>query len=107
MDTEVESMQDNLETQLLDKKAELAELRRARSDANCSSKFSSAIDVERETRVEELEEEISKMEKFSILARYYHKGLIDNAEIHQVGFHWGLLFFDYHKNNKNDMAHPG
>jgi len=47
----------------LDKKnAQLQELIRSRPKANCSSKFSSEIDVRRESEIEVLEEEIQTLE---------------------------------------------
>jgi hypothetical protein len=56
-------MQDDLKSRLEEKQRVLAELRRARSDATCASKYSSGIDVERETQIEELEEEIEGLRK--------------------------------------------
>ena len=44
-------------------KRRLAELRRSRSGATCAGVLSSEIDVRRETEIEELEEEISRLEK--------------------------------------------
>ena len=48
---------------LAEKKEKLHELIRSRSQANCSSKYSSEIDVRRETEIEQLEEEIRELEK--------------------------------------------
>jgi HAMP domain-containing protein len=48
---------------IAEKKRRLEELRRARSGATCAGKFSSEIDVRRETEIEELEEEIRRLEK--------------------------------------------
>lgn len=45
------------------KKAKLQELKKSKSKATCSSTYSSGIDVRRETEIEELEEEIKKLEK--------------------------------------------
>lgn len=53
----------NLKEELAGKKRKLRELVRARSQATCSSVVSSAIDVRRETEIEELEEEIQELEK--------------------------------------------
>jgi hypothetical protein len=49
-------------TGLEQKKAQLQELIRSRPKANCSSKFSSEIDVRRESEIENLEEEIQSLE---------------------------------------------
>ena len=49
-------------TQLQRKKAELSELIKSRSKANCSSRFSSEADVRRESEIEGLEDEIRKLE---------------------------------------------
>jgi len=48
---------------LKEKKNKLNELLKARSKANCSSTYSSQSDVKRETEIEELEEEIRKLEE--------------------------------------------
>jgi hypothetical protein len=48
---------------LASKKEELEELRRARSGATCTFQHSSTDAVSREMRIEELEEEIEKLEK--------------------------------------------
>ena len=53
----------NTKDELAEKKRKLQELIRARSKATCSSVVSSEIDVRRETEIEELEEEIQKLEK--------------------------------------------
>ena len=45
------------------KKKELEELRRSRSGATCTYHHSSTDAVSREMRIEELEEEIEKLEK--------------------------------------------
>ena len=52
-----------IEKELQEKKSKLAELIRSRSDANCASKYSSEQDVQRETEVEDLEDEIKALEK--------------------------------------------
>lgn len=49
-------------SELEQKKAQLQELIRSRPKANCSSKYSSEIDVRRESEIEELEEEIQTLE---------------------------------------------
>ncbi len=49
--------------ELVDKKRKLQELIRARSRATCAGVLSSEVDVRRETEIEELEEEIRKLEK--------------------------------------------
>jgi polyhydroxyalkanoate synthesis regulator phasin len=49
--------------ELAEKKRKLQELIRARSKATCSSVVSTEIDVRRETEIEELEEEIQRLEK--------------------------------------------
>ncbi len=49
-------------SELEQKKAQLQELIRSRPKANCSSKFSSEIDVRRESEIENLEEEIQSLE---------------------------------------------
>jgi HAMP domain-containing protein len=48
---------------LAEKKRKLQELLRARSKATCAGVLSSEIDVRRETEIEELEEEIRRLEK--------------------------------------------
>ena len=53
----------NTKDELAEKKRKLQELIRARSQATCSSVVSSEIDVRRETKIEELEEEIQELEK--------------------------------------------
>ena len=50
-------------TELSEKKRQLEELIKSRSKASCSSKNSSKADVDRETLIEELEEEIQDLEK--------------------------------------------
>ncbi len=52
----------DVESELEQKKAQLQELIRSRPKANCSSKFSSEIDVRRESEIEDLEEEIQTLE---------------------------------------------
>jgi polyhydroxyalkanoate synthesis regulator phasin len=49
--------------ELTDKKRRLQELVRSRSKATCAGILSSEIDVRRETQIEELEEEIRRLEK--------------------------------------------
>ena len=53
----------DLENQLDARKRELQELIRSRSKASCSDVVSTGIDVRRETRIEELEEEIQQLQK--------------------------------------------
>ncbi len=53
----------NVKDELAENKRKLRELIRARSDATCASVVSSEIDVRRETEIEELEEEIQRLEK--------------------------------------------
>jgi len=53
----------DLEEKLRDKVQKLDELIKARSKAYCSSVYSTAEDVSRETRIEELEEEILRIEE--------------------------------------------
>lgn len=48
---------------LEDKRRQLQELVSSRSRANCSSSHSSGTDVHREMLIEELEEEIERLEK--------------------------------------------
>jgi hypothetical protein len=56
-------MTQDIEQQIEDKKLKLQELIRSRPKANCSDTYSSAIDVRRETEIEELEEEIEALKK--------------------------------------------
>jgi len=49
--------------EIAEKKRRLEELRRSRSGATCAGVLSSEIDVRRETEIEELEEEIHRLEK--------------------------------------------
>jgi len=51
----------DLQGTLDSKKRELQELIRSRSKATCSDVVSTEIDVRRETRIEELEEEIQQL----------------------------------------------
>jgi HAMP domain-containing protein len=51
--------------ELAEKKRRLQELLRSRSKATCAGVLSSEIDVRRETEIEELEEEIRRLEKRS------------------------------------------
>ena len=51
-----------VKSELEKKKAQLEELIRSRPKANCSSKYSSEIDVRRESEIEDLEEEIQTLE---------------------------------------------
>jgi HAMP domain-containing protein len=53
----------NTAEEIAEKKRRLEELRRARSGATCAGVLSSEIDVRRETEIEELEEEIRRLEK--------------------------------------------
>jgi len=48
---------------IAEKKRRLAELLRSRSGATCAGVLSSEIDVRRELEIEELEEEIRRLEK--------------------------------------------
>jgi hypothetical protein len=48
---------------IAEKKRRLAELIRSRSGAACAGVLSSGIDVRREMEIEELEEEIRRLEK--------------------------------------------
>ena len=50
---------------LMEKKKKLEELKASRSKANCSTTVSKASDIFREEEIEELEEEIKKLEKES------------------------------------------
>ena len=52
----------DVRAQLEAKTAKLQELIRSRSAANCSSKYSSEIDVRRESEIEELEDQIQTLE---------------------------------------------
>ena len=52
----------DLQAQLDVRKKELQELIRSRSKANCSDVVSTEIDVRRELRIEELEEEIQALQ---------------------------------------------
>jgi len=49
--------------EIAEKRRELQELLRSRSKATCAGILSSEIDVRRETQIEELEEEIRRLEK--------------------------------------------
>lgn len=49
--------------ELKEKQRRLQELIRSRSQANCAGTFSNEIDVRRETEIEELEEQIKRLEK--------------------------------------------
>jgi polyhydroxyalkanoate synthesis regulator phasin len=53
----------NAKDELAEMKRKLQELIRARSKATCSTVVSTEIDVRRETEIEELEEQIQKLEK--------------------------------------------
>ena len=53
---------EDLNAELKKKKERLEELIKARSKATCSSTYSSKADVDRETEIEELEEEIKTLE---------------------------------------------
>ncbi len=53
---------DKIEEELKEKKRRLQELRAARSGATCAGVVSSEIDVRRETEIEELEEDIRRLE---------------------------------------------
>ena len=48
---------------IAEKKRKLQELLRSRSKATCAGVFSSEIDVRRETEIEELEEEIRRLQQ--------------------------------------------
>ena len=52
-----------LKEELKKKKEILQELNKSRSKAYCSTVLSSETDVQRETEIEELEEDIEKLEK--------------------------------------------
>jgi hypothetical protein len=49
--------------ELAEKKRRLQELLRSRSKATCAGVLSSGIDVRRETEIEQLEEDIRRLEK--------------------------------------------
>ena len=49
--------------ELAEKKRKLQELLRSRSKATCAGVLSSEIDVRRETEIEQLEEDIRRLEK--------------------------------------------
>ena len=49
--------------QIAEIRRKLEELRRARSKATCAGVLSSGIDVRRETEIEDLEEELRRLEK--------------------------------------------
>jgi hypothetical protein len=51
-----------VQSELEKKRAQLEELIRSRPKANCSSKYSSDIDVRRESEIEDLEDEIRALE---------------------------------------------
>ncbi|TFG64571.1 MAG: hypothetical protein E4H36_02620 [Spirochaetales bacterium] len=54
----------NTKTEELElKKTKLQDLKNARSKANCSSSHSSSADVRMESEIEDLEEEISRLER--------------------------------------------
>ncbi len=53
----------DLRPELDEKRQQLNELIKSRSKASCSSRVSSKVDVERETRIEDLEERILELEK--------------------------------------------
>ena len=55
-------MEDNAAA-LAERRARLKELLESRSQANCDTRHLSAADMKREEEIEELEEEISKLEK--------------------------------------------
>ncbi len=52
----------DVKSELDKKRAQLEELIRSRPKANCSSKYSSDIDVRREREIEDLEAEIQALE---------------------------------------------
>jgi predicted RNase H-like nuclease (RuvC/YqgF family) len=52
-----------IEEELKEKKRKLQELVHSRSKATCAGVYSSGIDVRRETEIEELEEDIRRLEK--------------------------------------------
>ena len=49
--------------ELAEKRQRLAGLKESRSKANCSTKYSSASQMQRELEIEELEEEIKRLEQ--------------------------------------------
>ena len=51
-----------LEQELMESKKKLKELVASQSKANCSSKYSSGIDVRREEEIEEMEDKIKRLE---------------------------------------------
>jgi HAMP domain-containing protein len=51
-----------IEEELKEKKRRLQELLSSRSGATCAGMYSSEIDVRRETEIEELEEDIRRLE---------------------------------------------
>ncbi len=53
----------DIKTQIEEKKAELEQLQATRKKGFCNSKVSSAEDVERETAIEDLEDEIERLRK--------------------------------------------
>jgi HAMP domain-containing protein len=53
---------EKIEEELKEKKRKLQELLAARSGATCAGVYSSEIDVRRETEIEELEEDIRRLE---------------------------------------------
>ncbi len=59
----MEEIMADLKADLEDKRRQLQELVNSRSGANCSSIHSSGTDVHREMQIEELEEEIERMQK--------------------------------------------
>ena len=53
----------DIQKQIDEKKAQLAELHASKSKANCSDHYSKSSDVNREIQIEELEDEIKALEK--------------------------------------------
>jgi len=53
---------EEIQKQLKSKKERLEELIKARSKATCATTYSSKTDVDRETEIEELEDEIKALE---------------------------------------------
>ncbi len=53
----------DLRRELKDRKGKLAALKSNQSKANCSTTNSSAADMQREMQIEELEDEIRRLEK--------------------------------------------